>query len=105
MELERGQGENLEVRKEDDYATQMEDVLGLDDGDSEEDFLYQGEDAKELSASYNDQLRTFIDGLGDDEDGSPNNTNDTRNPSNNTDDVEQFIYSSSPKVCLSYIFS
>jgi len=89
-----------------DYATQMEEVLGLDEEEEEEDgFLYQGEDSQDLSAPYNVQLRSFIDGLEDGETttagsvlNEPINEAEARDGTEQLGD-EEFVYRPSSVVC------
>lgn len=51
-----------------DYTSRMEEVLGNESEEEDEDegFLYQGADSFEASATYNQQLNAFLEGLDDD---------------------------------------
>lgn len=83
-----------------DYTSRMEEVLGREDEDEEEDedFLYQGEDSQEASATYNEQLIGFLEGLDDEAGSAHGDTEEELQVEKELYDKETFVYEEPPRV-------
>jgi hypothetical protein len=83
-----------------DYTTRLEEALGNDDEDEDEDegFLYQGEDSLEASATYNEQLHGFLDGLDDESVPAHGDLEEEQQVEKELSDVENFVYEVPHKV-------
>ncbi|KAF8578041.1 hypothetical protein K439DRAFT_1639240 [Ramaria rubella] len=82
-----------------DYATRMEEVLGHDDEDEEDEgFLYQGADSQDASATYNEQLHVFLEGL--EEEGEPASTDsqEEHQVEQELGEVETLVYEEPPRI-------
>lgn len=93
-------GEGLDSQELDsvtgDYATRLEEVLGneddAEDENEDEGFLYQGADSLETSATYNEQLHAFLDGLDDEVVPTHGDHQVERQVENELNEAEKFVY-------------
>lgn len=75
-----------------DYTTRMNEVLGGEDEEEEEEFLYQGADSQEASATYNEQLNGFLEGLEDEAGSAHADTEEELQVEKELGDQETFVY-------------
>jgi hypothetical protein len=80
-----------------DYTTRMEEVLGHEDEDEDEDFLYQGADADEASKTYNEQLKDFLQGL-DEAVSAQGDTEEEQQVEKELNETETSVYDEPPRV-------
>ena len=74
-----------------------EEVMSEEE-DDDDDFLYQGVDSKEVSATYNEQLHGFLEGLSDANADADADIEEERQVEEQLDDTETSIYQEGPQV-------
>ena len=81
-----------------DYATRMEEILGRSDDEDEENFLYDGQDSQEASATYNEQLQDILEGSEDQSDPDPVDVEEERQVEQELEEKDAFIHAKAPRV-------